>query len=96
LPSSLYTARIEWLPTDNDAITRLADPPASFAVPIVVPPSWKVTLPVGVPAPGATGLTVATRVTDWPNLDGFGDETTVVAVDACVTIFSTTEEILPK
>ena len=30
-------------------------------------PSKKVTVPVGVPAPGATAVTVAVNVTDWPD-----------------------------
>jgi hypothetical protein len=51
-------------------------------VPRLPPPSLKVTLPVGTPDPGATGLIVATRVTDWPNADGFVDGTTLAVVDA--------------
>jgi hypothetical protein len=54
----------------------------SVTVPIVVLPSRKETLPVGVPDPGATGLTVAVNVTVCPNTDGFTDETTAVVVDA--------------
>ena len=40
----------------------------------------KMTVPVGVPLPGAVGLTVAVKVTDWPKTEGFADETTVVVV----------------
>ena len=47
----------------------------------------KVTVPVGVPAPGATGATVAVKVTGWPKTDGSGDEVTVVVVDACATVW---------
>jgi len=36
----------------------------SVPVPRTVVPSLKVTVPVGVPAPGATALTVAVKVTD--------------------------------
>jgi hypothetical protein len=82
LLSSLYTAVIAWFPTDNDEIARLAVPPASATVPIVVLPSLKVRLPVGVPTEGATGLTVPTKVIDWPNLEGFADGTTSVLLDA--------------
>ncbi|MGX1855123.1 hypothetical protein [Streptomyces sp. NPDC055299] len=46
-----------------------------------------VTVPVGVPAPGATGATVAVNVTDCPTTDGSGDELTVVVVDACPTVW---------
>src|ERR1051326_227523 len=45
------------------------------------------TVPVGVPAPGATALTVAVKVTDWPNTDGFTDEDTDVAVAAWLTVW---------
>ena len=54
-------------------------------VPIGLPPSRNVTVPVGVPEPGATGETVAVKVTDWPNTDGFADEVTVVVVFALFT-----------
>src|SRR6266704_3339904 len=37
----------------------------------VVVPSLKMTVPVGVPAPGATTLTVAVKVTDWFRVAGF-------------------------
>ncbi|MGW3275432.1 hypothetical protein ACWDFH_28785 [Streptomyces kronopolitis] len=47
----------------------------------------KVTVPVGVPAPGATGATVAVNVTDSPTTDGSGDELTVVVVDAGPTVW---------
>ena len=42
-----------------------------------VAPSRKVTDPVGVPEPD---VTVAVKVTDWPNTDGFGDDETAEAV----------------
>src|SRR5437899_4990846 len=37
--------------------------------PKLVEPSLKVTVPVAVPAPGEVTLTVAVKVTDWPNTD---------------------------
>jgi len=60
-------------------------PPLSVPVPIGLPPSRKVTVPVGVPAPGATGETVAVNVTDWPKIEGFTDEVTVVTELALLT-----------
>ena len=42
-----------------------------------VAPSVKVTVPVGTPPVPAT---VAVNVTDWPDVDGFGDEVRVVVV----------------
>ena len=38
--------------------------------------------PVGVPAPGATGATVAVKVTICPATDGFGEEVTMTPVPA--------------
>ncbi len=38
------------------------------------------TVPVGPPAAGGTGTTLAVNVTLWPTLDGFGLETRVVTV----------------
>ncbi|WP_245170964.1 hypothetical protein, partial [Streptomyces decoyicus] len=46
-----------------------------------------VTVPVGVPAPGETGATVALKVTDCPTTDGSGVDETVVVVNACVTVW---------
>ena len=40
----------------------------------VVVLSRKVTIPVGVPIAGAVAVTVAVKVTDWPNTDGLGLE----------------------
>ena len=60
-------------------------PPLSVPVPSVAVPSRKVTVPVGVPAPGAFALTVAVKVTLWPNTEGLVAEVTarggVVLVD---------------
>ena len=50
--------------TANDEVVRLAFPELRVAVPKVAAPSRKVTVPVGVPDPGATALTVAVKVTD--------------------------------
>jgi hypothetical protein len=52
---------------------KIACPPLSVAVPSVVAPSAKVTVLVGVPDP-LVGVTVAVKVTAWPNALGFGDE----------------------
>ena len=46
-------------------------------MPSVVVPSLNVTVPVGVPAPGALTVTVAVNVTDWPKTDGLADEVSV-------------------
>src|SRR4051794_22930069 len=52
--------------------------PSRVTVPRSALPSLKSTLPVGVLAPE---VTVAVKVTDWPNVDGLGvPDTTVVVV----------------
>ena len=51
---------------------------------MLLPPSRKVTVPVGVPE--AAGETVAVNVTDCPNTEGFADEVTALVVLAFVTV----------
>jgi len=62
--------------------------PLSATVPpgIGAPLSLKVTVPVGVPAPL---VTVAVRVIDWPNVEGFNEE---VGVEATGWIFATVND----
>lgn len=63
-------------------MVRLACPLAlRGTVPKVVVPSVKVTVPVGVPAPGVA-LTVAVRVTGWPKLEELGLWVSTVVVGA--------------
>ena len=45
-----------------------------------VEPSRNVTVPVGIPEPGASAVIVAVNVTDWPKTDGFADEATTDVV----------------
>ena len=61
---------MECEPVDRDVVVNVAWPETRFGVNRVVVPSLKETVPVGVPAPGATVLTVAVNVTDWPKTDG--------------------------
>src|SRR2546427_649855 len=72
----------------------MARPELSVPVPNVVAPSLKVTVPVGVPVPGAVAVTVAVNVTDWPETDGFGDETTALEVLALLTVWVRLAEVL--
>jgi len=67
----------------------------SVATPSEVVPSLKVTVPVGVPTAGATGLTVAVSVTVSPNTDGLGVEFRLVVVCA-LTTWVTVGEVLPR
>ena len=59
----LYEAVRVWLPTPSELTWRVAWPLLRFAVPMLVTPSKKVTVPVGMPTPGEMALTVAENVT---------------------------------
>ncbi len=75
------------MPAINDDVLIDAVPPALTVLePSAVPLSKKVTVPVRVPAPGATGLTVAVMVTVCASADGFGEDVRVVVVFALLTI----------
>jgi hypothetical protein len=54
----------------------------------------KVTVPFTVPAPGATGVTVAVSVTAWPDTEGFAEEVNVVCVAIRLTTWVTIGEVL--
>jgi len=47
-----------------------------------------------VPAPGALGVTVAVKVTDWPKTDGLGLMDREVAVAAWSTLWVNAVEVL--
>jgi hypothetical protein len=53
-----------------------------------------VTVPVGVPVPGATTVTVAFRVTTWLTTDGFGVAVRAVVVEGLLTVCVTAVEVL--
>ena len=59
-----------------------------------VPSIVNVTVPLVVPAPGATAATVAVNVTDWPNTEGLAEEVTTVVVSALLTVWVRLEEVL--
>lgn len=68
------------MPVVKAEVANVATPPLRVPVPIGLPASRNVTVPVGVPVAGATGETVAVKVTDCPRGAEFCDEVTVVAV----------------
>ena len=57
------------------------------ALPKLTPLVLNWTVPVGVPAPGATAVTVAVNVTDWPNTDGLTEEARDVELLALLTVW---------
>ena len=85
---------MECEPTASTEVLRVADPELSAPVPRVLAPSLKVTVPVGVPAPGANAFTVAVNVTCCPNNDGLVELASDVAVLAVLTVCVTIAEVL--
>jgi len=69
---------MELLATGNVVVVKVATPPLTVPEPIVVPPLAKFTVPVGV-AP-VVAVTVAVKVTDAPEVEGFSDDFRAVAV----------------
>ena len=53
-------------PAPSELVAKVARPLLSGAVSKLVEPSMNVTVPVGVPLPGAAAFTVAVKVNDWP------------------------------
>ena len=87
LPSPLYATVTGCAATARVVVTYVATRLAlSAAVTLVTPSNVNVIVPVGVPAPGALAVTIAVKVTLWPNTDGFGAELMLVSVFALLTI----------
>ena len=88
LPSPPYVAVIECGPTESAVVESLNALPPSRETgdPKFVPSMWNCTLPVGAPAPGDTGATVAVNVTPWPKREGFADEVRTIVVSALPTV----------
>lgn len=84
-----------WLPTLRLEVVKVATPPPSGAVPIGLPPSTKVTVPVGVPGAGGTADTVAVKVTAGVTKDGFADDVTVVTVLPLLLVKLNGAEVAP-
>jgi hypothetical protein len=53
----------------------------------------KVTVPLGMPAPGATGATVAVYVTSWPTTGDEGFDEMAVVVCAFEIVSATAPEV---
>ena len=62
-------------------------------VPSVVAPSMNVTVPVGVAEPPL--VTVAVKVTEEPDMEGFAPEARAVEVNACCTVWVSAADVLP-
>ena len=57
-------------------------------------PSLKVTVPVGVPLPGATAATLAVNTTACPNTVGLVELLNVVVLLSALTTWLSAEEVL--
>ena len=77
-----------WLAAVRVVVLKLAVvmPPLVLKVPwpMLVPPSAKITNPVGLPGP--LPVTVAVKVTLWPHTDGFAEAITAVVLVALFTV----------
>ena len=68
-------------PTGRLEVAKLAIPEAFRGpVPKTVDPSLKVTVPEGVPVPGAATATIAVKLTDWLKTDGLTEDVRAVVV----------------
>jgi hypothetical protein len=99
--SAPYAAVIECEPAVSVEVLNVAVSglePLSVPVPIAVPPSLKVTVPLGSGVvPATCGATVAVNVTNCPVVDGLAEEVTVVVVVAWVTVCVRAVDVLvPK
>ena len=83
-------------PTARLLVANVATPPLSVPVPSVVVPERNVTVPVGVPAPGARAETVAVNVTDWSYTVGLTEDSNVVVVLSWFTTWVVAVEVLPR
>jgi hypothetical protein len=68
----------------------------SAPVPSVVTPSLNVTVPVGVPAPGLETITVAVKVSGWPNTGEATEAIVDVVVASCPIVSSSAEAVLAE
>src|SRR5205809_1415734 len=85
---------MEWEPAKSDDVVNVAWPERRLLVASGVVPSLKVTVPVGVPLPGETALTVAANVTELLTTEGLRDEVTVFVVLALATVWVSVEDVL--
>jgi hypothetical protein len=87
---------IAFVPTGRAVDVVLAVPLLrSVAVPNELVPLKNCTVPVGVPEPGLTAITVAVSVTDAPEPEGLGTATTELVVLAFATVTGTPGDVLP-
>src|SRR5262249_38374390 len=86
-------------PAVNVDVVNVAStcPPTAFTAPVPrgVAPSENVTVPVGVPLPGASSRIVAVTFTPCPTVAGFVSVTIVVVVPALFTVCASGADVDP-
>lgn len=84
---------MECIPAFRLLVVNVALPdPSRVAMPRVVVPSRKITIPVGVPF---AEVTAQVKVTGLPKIDGLVEEAIAAAVGAGCTVWVSTGEVLP-
>ena len=83
---------MDFVPADVKTFLKIARPPLSCTLPMIVAPFLNVTVPVGVPP--YCGPTVTVKVTDDPTVGGFTDETSMVVVVARFTNWCSAGDLL--
>src|SRR5258708_38176906 len=85
-----------WLPAAAKLVVNVAVPPVPTAtVPRTAFPSLNVTVPVGVPTPGAKTATGAVKGTAWPGTAGVTDDPPFAFGAARSTLTPPAPEALP-
>ena len=74
-------------------VVKVAWPPLRLLVASAVAPSLKVTVPVGVPLPGATTLTLAVKITGWPNTVELVEELSATLLAFLLTVWLRAAEV---
>jgi hypothetical protein len=92
--SPAYVTVMECEPALSEEIVSVACPPLKVPVPRLAGPSMNVAVPVGVPAAGATEMTVADNVTGWPTTPGLGKTLTEALVEPWLTVCVREEDVL--
>src|SRR5206468_2293257 len=94
LPSPLYTAVMVCEPTESEEMLSLVAllPDKLAGAPKLAPSALNCTVPVSVPAPGQTAVTVFVKITGWPNTEGLAEELSDEAVSARFTVCVKTDE----
>lgn len=88
-----YAAVIEFAPKLSDAVAKAATPLAfNETLPKTVAPSLNVTVPLGIPL--VADVSLAVKVTDWLNAEGFTEVLSAVKLKAFSTLWVSVADVL--